>query len=193
MSAYSEMVSALLRELEGSLRSVNEDELNALRGAILQARRIFLAGRGRSGLQMRAFAMRLMHLGLSVYVVDDVTTPGIAGGDLLLLGSGSGRTASLVGHARRAKELGATVALITIADASPTGKASPIGECADHVVQVRAWTPKLERADDFRSVQPMGSLFEQTLGLLLDLLVVQLMADLGVTAAEMFARHANLE
>ena len=39
----------------------------------------------------------------------------------------------------------------------------------------------------------MGSLFEQCLFLLLDILVLVLMKELNVTATEMFTRHANLE
>ncbi len=175
----------MLRELETALRAVDEDELRALKAALLRAPRVFVAGKGRSGLQMRAFAMRLMHMGRTVYVVDEVTTPGIAADDLLLIGSGSGRTASLVQYAGRAREQGATVALITI---DPT---SPVARQADCTVRLRATTPKL--ADETRSILPMGGLFEGALGLLLDLLIVQLMADLDVDAEQMFARHANLE
>src|SRR5436309_14014903 len=118
MSDYNELLAAVLAELESTLRSVNGDEVAALTQAILQARRSFVAGKGRSGLQMRAFAMRLMHLGLTVYVVDDVTTPAIVSTDLLVIGSGSGRTASLVEFAARAKSLGVRIGLITSADTS---------------------------------------------------------------------------
>lgn len=40
-----------------------------------------------------------MHLGLQVYVVDDVTTPAIKTEDLLIIGSASGNTKSLVQYA----------------------------------------------------------------------------------------------
>ena len=43
------------------------------------------------------------------------------------------------------------------------------------------------------SLQPMGSLFEQTLFLLFDALVVALMRADNQAADMMFARHANLE
>jgi D-arabinose 5-phosphate isomerase GutQ len=39
----------------------------------------------------------------------------------------------------------------------------------------------------------MGSLFEQALGTVLDIVVLQLMDEMGVGVEEMFARHANLE
>src|SRR5438876_11835411 len=116
MTEYDDLVTIVLGELDASLRSTAASEVTALRQAILQAPRIFVAGKGRSGLQMRAFAMRLMHMGLTVYIVDDVTTPAIVSTDLLLIGSGSGRTASLVEFAARAKSLGVRIGLITSAD-----------------------------------------------------------------------------
>ena len=190
MIPFDSLADALLQELSSTLRAVDSTQVDALRQAILQARRVFVTGKGRSGLQMRAFAMRLMHLGLAVHVVDDVTTPAIAEGDLLLIGSGSGSTPSLVEYAARARAQKARVALITAAPASP------IADHAAHVVHVLAPTPKLGAATDGptpRSIQPMGTLFEQALGLLLDLLVVQLMDEMNINAAQMFARHANLE
>ena len=39
----------------------------------------------------------------------------------------------------------------------------------------------------------MGNLFEQTLFLLYDILVMQLRQELGVSAQEMVARHRNVE
>ncbi|GAB4544729.1 MAG: 6-phospho-3-hexuloisomerase [Anaerolineae bacterium] len=186
-SALETLIPSLLKELEGALRSVNPTTVDALRQAIIAAPRIFVTGRGRSGLHMRGFAMRLMHIGRAVYVVDETTTPGIGEGDLLLIGSGSGRTASQVGHATKAKSLNAKVGLITIAETSP------MAEIADFVVRINAVTPKLEGSAASGSFQPMGTLFEQSLGLLLDLMVVQLMDDLQVTADQMFTRHANLE
>ena len=59
------------------------------------ARTVFVAGSGRSGLAMRSFAMRLIHLGLSAHVVGETTTPRITDRDLLLIGSGSGSTPGL--------------------------------------------------------------------------------------------------
>jgi 6-phospho-3-hexuloisomerase len=187
MTGFDALVSTVLGELEASLRATDASEANALRQAIVEAPRIFVAGRGRSGLQMRAFAMRLMHLGLTVYVVDDVTTPAIEATDLLLLGSGSGRTTSLVGFADRAKSLGTRIVLITSVEVSP------IAERADLIVHIKAPSPKANEAGAKPSAQPMANLFEQALGLLLDIITMQLMDTLKLTSEQMFRRHANLE
>ena len=187
MTIYVELIGAVLGEVECALRSVDPGSVAAFRTEIRRARRVFVAGAGRSGLCMRAFAMRLMHLGLPVHVVGDATAPGLGETDLLLIGSGSGRTASLVQHAACARSLKARVALIT------TASLSPLSEHADCVVRLVAPTPKRDDSDDALSIQPMGSLFEQALSLLLDVIILQLMADLSVGAEQMFERHANLE
>ncbi len=187
ISALEPLIASLLDELRGALNSVEPDQVEKLRLAILQANRVFLVGKGRSGLQMRGFAMRLMHMGMTTFVVDDVTTPAIAPSDLLLIGSGSGRTPSLITYATRARALSASVGLITIAESSP------IVEQAHIIVHIAAPTPKLKEPGTAHSFQPMGNLFEQSLGLLLDLITVQLMETLGVTSEQMFVRHANLE
>jgi len=137
---------------------------------------------------MRGFAMRLMHMGKTVHVVGDVTTPGIEAGDLLVIGSGSGSTGSLQVIAEQAKKHGATVLLLTIVPDSP------IGSMADVVVQIPAPSSKAPDATEtVESLQPMGSLFEQALFVLGDVLVLALMQAQGLDSDEMFARHANLE
>lgn len=188
MADIKATLSAISNELSASLDRIDTQQMQQAVDAIQNAPRVFLAGAGRSGLGIRGFAMRLMHLGKAAYVVGDTTTPAIAAGDLLIVGSGSGRTASLVASATKAKSLSAKVLLVTI-DAN-----SPIGEMADHVIQVPAPSPKAEAgSSDVTSIQPMGSLFEQTLFILLDSLVVLLMEATSQTTDEMFERHANLE
>lgn len=188
MADYNELITDVMNELRSALRSVDPEAVNSLRQDIIDARRVFVAGQGRSGLRMQAFAMRLMHLDQHAHVVGGVTTPAIGPGDLLVIGSGSGKTESLVSYARRARELNAQVALITIADESP------IGKYADTIIRIAASSPKLKDGEAASaSVQPLGSLFEQTLGMLLDIIVIQLMDDLNVDQKSMFARHANLE
>lgn len=189
-----ELALAVHAETGRALAAVDPAEVERLLERIAGAKRVFLAGAGRSGLAVRAFAMRLMHLGLEAHVLGEVTTPAIAAGDLLVVGSGSGETASLAAAARKARSLGATVALLTIHPASTIGRESAA------VVRIPAVTPKAAAAaaavaaeGTVQSIQPMGSLFEQALWLLFDTLVMALMERSGTDASRMFARHANLE
>ena len=137
---------------------------------------------------MRCFDIRLMHLGKTVYMVGKPGTPSIQSDDLLVIGSGSGRTGSLVLFAEGAKKIGAEVLLFTI------DPQSTLGKLADDIVQIPAPSPKIgDLADQHSSGQPMGNLFEQCLFALQDVLTIELMKRIGLTEKEMFARHANLE
>ena len=187
--SYSEHVGKVVTELSRTLGAVDDDAVEALVTEIEQAQAIFVAGAGRSGLAVRAFAMRLMHMGRHVYVVSETTTPNITEADLLLVGSGSGATESLVAIATRARQrFNARVALVTIFPESP------IGQLAHVVVTIAAPTSKGPAgAQTPTSIQPMGSLFEQSLLLLLDIVILRLMDRAGQDSATMFTRHANLE
>ncbi|CAL8969512.1 3-hexulose-6-phosphate isomerase [Propionicimonas sp. T2.31MG-18] len=177
----------ILRELSANRAAIDESGPSALVDELLGARHRFIAGAGRSGVAIRGFANRLHHLGLSVSVVGEMTSPHTGPGDLLVLGSGSGATESLVSLARRASAAGTRIGLVT------TNPASPIGMLADAVVTLPGTSPKVDRPGGERSIQPMGSAFEQLSFLLYDAIVLELMDRLGETSESMFARHADLE
>ncbi len=185
--SYEQVRFTAVEEIRSVLAKVNAEEMRRLVAAIRGARAVFVAGAGRSGLAMRGFAMRLMHLGKTTYVVGDVTTPALASGDLLVVGSGSGSTSSLVAVAEQARTHGGSVALLTIDPGSPLGKLAAV------VIRVPAPSPKSAVGGGLRSAQPMATLFEQTLGVLLDSSVLLLMEEAGISEQKMFERHANLE
>ncbi|MDO7905661.1 6-phospho-3-hexuloisomerase [Paenibacillus sp. JX-17] len=176
----------VLKELQATLTKVSSEETGKLASAILEADSIFVAGAGRSGLMGKAFAMRLMHMGLDSYVVGETITAGITSQGLLILCSGSGETKSLLAMAEKAKAIGAKVALLTIVPDSA------IGRIADLIVSIPAATKEGGHGGS-QSVQPMGSLFEQSLLLLLDALILDLMSQKKLTSGTMFGKHANLE
>jgi len=176
----------IVEELKKTLSGVDPVACEALISRIIKAKRVFFAAAGRSALSIRAFAMRLMHLGLTVYVMGEIVTPAIGEGDLLIIGSGSGETDSLLAAAKRAKSFGAELALVTIFPESS------IGKLADEVVRISAPTSKV--ASNFTSIQPGGSCFEQSMLLLLDAFVIRIAETLNLDAeANLKLRHANLE
>ena len=182
------LIGQVLSELEACVSQVSVESLAQALALIESAPRIFVTGAGRSGLCMRALGMRLMHLGKTVYVVSETTTPGIAAKNLLIIGSGSGRTVSLLTMARQARSQDAKVLLFT------TDATSPMAELANQLVLIP--TPSLgmnEGERDHLSIQPMGTLFEQSLLILCDSLILRMMRQSGVSAAHMLERHANLE
>lgn len=180
---YDKIVS----ELTNSLSLFDMSAIERLADAIVKADLVFLAGAGRSGLMMRCFAMRLMHMGFKTFVVGETTTTGISDQDLLIIGSGSGETEGMSIYAKAAKQKNAVLGLITIFPDST------IGKLADIKILISAPTSKKKMEPSITSDQPMGSLFEQSLLLLLDGLILILMKKININSEEMFKNHANLE
>jgi 6-phospho-3-hexuloisomerase len=182
------VLEQVLVELVSCVRRVPAASLARAAALIVDAPRIFVSGAGRSGLAMRALGMRLMHLGRTVYVVGETTTPGIGAGDLLIIGSGSGRTAVMLATAELAQNAGARILLFT------TDETSPLARLADHRVIIPApWFKESSNGSNLMSRQPMGTLFEQSLLLLGDSLILAMMRSSGVDEAQMAGRHDNLQ
>lgn len=177
---------AILTELTQNAQKIDTNQLAQFVERIKQANHIFLSGAGRSGIAIRAFANRLMHLGCSVSLVGEISSPHSKAGDLLIICSGSGETESLKSLAEKAKQKGLDLALVTMK------KESTIGRLADAVL-VLTGTTKEENDREAASAQPMGSAFEQLAFLTFDGLVLNLMDELDETSEKMFARHADLE
>lgn len=152
---------------------------------IQNAKRIFITAAGRSGFAMRSAAMRLMHLGLTVYYVGETTTPAIEEGDLLIAASGSGTTSTIVKAAQKAVLVSAKVVALT------TQPESELGKLASHIVFI----PAAEKQDHSKKVskQYSGSLFEQFLLLLNDAIFQSLWKLSGKPAEELWKKHSNLE
>ena len=179
--------SVVLNELHHTLSKIDIQKANEFVVLVDQAQEVFCAGAGRSGFQVKGFAMRLMHMGISSYVVGETCTPNIRENGLLVICSGSGETKSLVNHANKAKEVGAKIALITI------NPESTIAKLADVVVEISAPSPKSAKQGDIKSIQPMGSLFEQSEGIFMDISIMMLMEKRNLDSDTMFGRHANME
>ena len=177
----------IVKELQRSVERIADAQAEALADIILRSDKVFVAGAGRSGLMGRAFAMRLMHAGLNAYVVGETVTPGIDKSDVLIIGTGSGETRSLIPMAQKAKSLGAAVAAVTI---SPE---STIGQLADALVNLPGATKDQASGGGHATFQPMASLFEQTLLIFYDAVVLRIMEKKGLDSDRMFGRHANLE
>lgn len=181
---YAKIVT---QELADTLALVSPQEGEALTGLILGAKKILVAGAGRSGFAAKAFAMRLMHMGFAVYVCGETVTPNLEADDLFLVASGSGETGSLVSMTQKARAIGAAIATVT------TNPAGTIASLADVVAVIPAPSPKVETGNGLRTIQPMGSLFEQCCLLFLDCVILRLMEQRGDSSGHMYTRHANLE
>ncbi|MDQ1596283.1 MAG: 6-phospho-3-hexuloisomerase [Arthrobacter pascens] len=200
MSVVSETGPAALADVSRSFdrnRTLVQDEISevfqrvdpaqvaALVTELRLADRIFVTGAGRSGLVLKMAAMRLMHLGLTVHVVGEITAPAIRSGDLLLAASGSGTTAGVVKAAETAAAQDARIAAYT------TNAGSPLAKAASAVVLIPA-AQKTDH-DSALSRQYSGSLFEQVLFATTEAVFQSLWDEDAASPEELWQRHANLE
>ena len=184
MKSFKERAETVIEENRTALLDMDTDEIDRLIESIAGAKKIQVFGMGRMKCAVRAFTMRLMHMGLDAHVVYDTTCPNIGRGDLLIVNCGCTAVGLVV--IRLAKKAGATVCVIT---AHPDSEA---GQLADFTVSLRAQVNP-GNPDEQKSVQPMAACFEQSIFLFEDILIMMLMEKLGVTAQQMERRHTNVD
>ena len=153
---YTKYISEILQELQECLSSGSTAEFAMIGQLIDQAEKIFVAGMGRTGYVMKGFTMRLEQAGYEAYWIGDTNTPAAGKGDLLILGSGSGETETLKVYAKKAKELQIPIIVFT------TCRESSLHADAAVAVVINA-DAKFKEDTEKKSVQPMGSLFEEAL------------------------------
>ncbi len=176
---------------------ISDSEVQGFISEILNANRIYVIGAGRSGLVAKAFAMRLMHLGLQSFVVGETITPSMKKGDMLVAFSGSGQTKTVAELSETAKAIGGKVCLVT------SKKESRIGKIADNIVvleshrdQVKDESAEFEirqMKGEHKSFAPMGTLFETTAMVFADAIISALMEITHCDLDTLRDRHANIE
>lgn len=172
----------ILDRITTILSETDSSQSAALLKLVDEAGRIFVAGAGRSGLVSRFFAMRLTHSGYKVSMVGEIVTPSIQAGDLFVVISGSGGTETLMPLLKKAKSMGAKIAVISM-------KAkSAMADLADLTVQVGN-----DNSFPANIAMPMGSQFELSTLIFLEAAIADLIAAKGLTEEKMRAIHANLE
>ncbi|PEZ80653.1 6-phospho-3-hexuloisomerase [Bacillus sp. AFS017274] len=182
----SQYLAEIIKELNRSVDLIANEEAEKLVNGILESKKVFVAGAGRSGFMAKSFAMRMMHMGIDSYVIGETVTPNFEKEDILIIGSGSGETKSLVSLTEKAKSIGGKIATVTIFPDST------IGQLADITIKLPG-SPKDQSEGDYKTIQPMGSLFEQTLLLFYDAVILRFMEKKGLDTNNMYGRHANLE
>lgn len=173
---------------------INADQVNKMIDIILKSDSIFVVGTGRSKLIGKAFAMRLMHLGFTVHVVGDVTTPAIDDNDCLIAVSGSGETNVVIIAAQTAKDVNATVIGVT------TNTESTLSIYLDVIIKIKSkskepWEHPTSHVlkGNYDDLTPMGTLFEDTTHLFLDGLIAEFMSRLGKKEVDLQKRHTIIE
>jgi 6-phospho-3-hexuloisomerase len=187
MSDVRTAAATVVAELGEVFDRLPSDQIEAALDALETHQRIFVLGIGREGLASKAFAMRLTHLGKTVHWGWDDTTPAVTADDLFVMPTGPANIPHLDYVAEQVKKTGATLLVATAVPEGPTARR------ADVVVTIPARTYGADDADVVDTVQPMGSLFEQSLWIFWDVLYLTLVQRTGARFEDLIARHRNFE
>ena len=196
MEIMKTSIKAILNNIETAQDYLDEEAIEKFEEIIIGSKNIFVTGAGRSGLAAKAFAMRLMHLGLSAYVVGETISPAIYADDCIVAISGSGETNTIVSAARIAKNRGSKVLALT------SYPDSTLGQICDSYILVKGRTNKEVEDENYMkrqihgnytSLTPLGTAFELTTLVFLDAIVSELMEKMHQTESDLKARHTVLE
>ncbi|MBI3946515.1 MAG: SIS domain-containing protein [Armatimonadetes bacterium] len=170
--------SDLLQRISDVMERVDWASFLDLAEMLPRARRTFVTGAGRSGLVARSFGMRLMHAGLTSFIPGETITPATGAGDLLVAISCTGQTGYTSYLARRGRQLGARVVVLT---ADPN---SPLAALGDRVVVIPVAA---------ENIVLRAAIFEHAASLCLDAVFNVLSERLKLDMEAFRQRHANLE
>lgn len=191
------MMRLMASRIDAIACHISDEEVSRFIKELIRAKRVYVMGAGRSGLVAKAFAMRLMHLGMFSYVVGETITPSLHLGDLIVVLSGSGKTRTVVDIVQTAKEIGGRICLIT------SNPDSPIGKLADSVVRIENYREQVfdesreyeirQMLGENRSFAPLGTLFETASMTFCDAVISRIMEIKEIDESTLQVRHANIE
>lgn len=182
----AETAHSILQEIDASLQALSRADIATLVDAIADAKQVFLVGAGRSRILLEAFCMRLNHLGFKAYMAGGLPCPPAGEGDLIVASSGSGTSGSVISVLTKGRSSGARVIMFTASSAELATLQADVA--------IRISAPNgLVNPGEQRSMQPMRSLFEQTVFVCCEAVVSVLKSRTGISDEAMAQRHANLE
>ncbi|EKT61832.1 6-phospho-3-hexuloisomerase [Providencia burhodogranariea] len=183
--SYIERVDHISQELRTVLSHIDPAQTDDYIAIILASDKIFVTGVGRVLLALETMVKRFNHLGISAHIVGAVNEPPISKNDLLIVGSGSGESLIPKHITLCAKKIGAKIAHLT---SSPH---SSIAQQSDVIVNFKCGSKSGEGT--YQSIQPMTTLFEQSLMVFGDIICLELMQLKELSYADVSKNHANLE
>ena len=178
------LVKQVMQEVNEVMGLIDEHQLQDAETIIQKDKRIFVLGAGRSGLMAKGFAMRLMHIGYTVYAIGETITPSVQAGDVLVALSGSGKTASILELTEKAKADGVQIVAVT------SRPDSPLGKLGDATIVVPGAT---KAGDGVQSIQLLSTLFDQSVHITLDVLCLMLSRRDNVSNEAAKQTHSNME
>ncbi|MCJ2511808.1 MAG: SIS domain-containing protein [Thermoplasmata archaeon] len=169
----------IAKKITEILANGDEKSIEEVIRLLLTSDKVFIYGAGRSGLIGKAFAIRLVQLGLKVFFIGETTTPIVDDTDVALIISNTGETMSAIQTANIIRRVGAKVVVIT------SKKLSKLAHAGNVVV-----TLDPEPDDGTAALAPLGTLFEDSTLIFLDGIIAQIMEKRKETESKMRGRHA---
>jgi 6-phospho-3-hexuloisomerase len=199
--SIDELMLLMAGKMEETARALDTSEAARFLDEMLAARRIYIAGAGRSGLVSRAFAMRLMHIGFESYVIGETITPSFSNGDTIVAFSGSGETNSIFDICETAKELGGRVCLITATEDSRIARIADCRVLLGHQDQSGTNIPSQyevrQIVGQYKSISasfaPLGTLFETAALIFSDAIISALIETRQCNLDEVRGRLSNVQ
>ncbi|WP_423793226.1 SIS domain-containing protein [Methanocaldococcus indicus] len=163
----------ILKNIKNLKKILDSKETDIFINKILSSKRIFIFGIGRSGYVGRCFFMRLMHLNFNVYFVSEA--PAFKEDDLLIVISNTGKCVTIKTIIEKAKKISNNIVVIT-------SKNSKIKDISFSIVL----------DVDKNNYLPMGTTFEHTALIYLDLVIAKIMKVLNKSEEDIIKEHNNL-
>lgn len=189
---YANLVNTVQNEISEVLNSIDENKLNQFVDLLSNPNvKVLGYSAGRMGFGLKAFMMRLNHLGIHAYWFGDNYIPPMNENDLFICCSNSGTTKSVANimDIFKTKAKGKVIAFVGNED-------SKMGKDADLTIKFKTCNGGLNSDDDaskINSIQPMTTLTEQSMFILFDLVILMLIDKLHININETKKFHSNIE
>lgn len=190
---YTKVASTVISEIIDVLSSIDENQVNKLVDLLTSKKDIKVLGyaAGRMGSGLKAFVMRLNHLGIKASFFGDNYIPPMGEDDVFICCSNSGTTKSVVSILEifKNKAKGKVVGIVG-------NENSKIAELSDVTIKFKTCNGGLNSKDDpskINSIQPMTTLTEQSMFILFDIIVMLIIDRLGINIEDTKKYHSNIE
>jgi 6-phospho-3-hexuloisomerase len=175
------VIDLAISEVRSLAYSIDRDEyrdyVEAMAAFMLNADAVIGVGAGRMGYSLRAFIMRLTHMGYPAFMIGDTGVPRVTASTVVIVSSSSGETPTNVLYAKQARQHGGVIFALT------SDSKSKVAEIASYHLAY----------GKINSMQPMKTAYEQFTYLLFDAMVIDLIRIKGVDVEKMSRSHSVLE
>lgn len=189
---YTDLCNAVQNEIAQVLNSIDENKLNKFVEMITKDNvKILGYSAGRMGFGLKAFLMRLNHLGIAAYWLGDNYVPPMNENDIFICCSNSGTTASVFNILEifKNKAKGHIVSFVG-------NDESKMAQNSELVIKFKTCNGGLNSADDdtkINSIQPMTTLTEQSMFVLFDIITMMIIEKKNINIKETKIYHSNIE